>query len=896
MKNQGKTSCLTPDSVQKADVPESVGSKASPGTKRRIGSKRDWPSKEIGTSAIIPPPAQFVQDIPGSDLMQGHVSDPATSNHPSSSTSRGHGRQKSVREKLLGSYKPITTYPTTVEHICVTAVGSSPGFFMFWKHPKGNREDDLLPYGQRTLCKLALVTRLGHIEHFPIIVDMDTKQGSMHVWLDSAAHRTFRSLDLLVAFYRRECPGGELPVLLKRALLLHEDVQGTDMARDSSSNNQDNNLRGVKAGAPPLSPGSSVKNPSRLAESTTADELIAINPDPNNYNPHRVEYRNSPQLHSRSGTPSPALVAKFTLMGGAEIDSSTSTDTMPEDTDSPTNVTNAINALDQLIATLDDVGDAFPLDSSLTAAGFLRASELPNSIALDEDGLSTASRASLVRASMSRTRNMSSSSTPRSSLSFLSISTQTSISSAYEFDVPLRELAPFVGLPAYEDSTADGDDSSRGIFEAMSKGEVRDVRITGSWRKVVNWMDNRFEDLVKCFKTEGCQMRALGMSGCFSNLKPESCILIEGLMQAIAGCKTMQTLDLSHNRFGDVEIPLVCQALMKSKIVALEFSANHITTKGAEAISKYMASNANLKEISLAKSPATLLSKGRQVTGDLTPVLMQLKNNISIVAINLASCRLGYEGTVYVCEILKTNATLKRLNLNNNALGPEGGMAIMEALQQNERLEEIDLGWNGLGSEAGAATPPMIVKSTTLKKLIMCNNSIIFDAGKGIADALITNMFITEIDFSQNKLGDIAMNAFATVFENNEVLVSVDLSRNPISQETALFMLIKLGINTTIEKLNLSRTWGYNTKNQFQQVQIEGRTIADEILQLLTRMNGALSQLNLMGNSIGFENLKQPMTINSSLEHFNVLHCDLDEASRSTIIESWASRSTDLYL
>jgi len=68
-----------------------------------------------------------------------------------------------------------------------------------------------------------------------------------------------------------------------------------------------------------------------------------------------------------------------------------------------------------------------------------------------------------------------------------------------------------------------------------------------------------------------------------------------------------------------------------------------------------------------------------------------LRENSSLVELDLSATRMGSSAALVVADSLGRNTSLLRLRLDHNPLGEKGGRRLMLALNKNETLEEITL-------------------------------------------------------------------------------------------------------------------------------------------------------------------------------------------------------------
>lgn len=89
----------------------------------------------------------------------------------------------------------------------------------------------------------------------------------------------------------------------------------------------------------------------------------------------------------------------------------------------------------------------------------------------------------------------------------------------------------------------------------------------------------------------------------------------------------------------------------------------------------------NLKKNAIGKEGAKLLAPA-------------LKLNMSLLFLDLSSCKIGVSGGKHIFEELSTNTRLESLNLYRNILDVDGARALGKCLEVNKTLKFVDIGHN----------------------------------------------------------------------------------------------------------------------------------------------------------------------------------------------------------
>ncbi|CAF1118922.1 unnamed protein product [Adineta steineri] len=76
-----------------------------------------------------------------------------------------------------------------------------------------------------------------------------------------------------------------------------------------------------------------------------------------------------------------------------------------------------------------------------------------------------------------------------------------------------------------------------------------------------------------------------------------------------------------------------------------------------------------------------------------------LKNNTTLITLNLNYNKIGDKGAQYLADSLRNNTTFTTLTLSYNQLGPIGAQYVADSLTNNTTLVQLDLGGNEIGEE-----------------------------------------------------------------------------------------------------------------------------------------------------------------------------------------------------
>ena len=147
----------------------------------------------------------------------------------------------------------------------------------------------------------------------------------------------------------------------------------------------------------------------------------------------------------------------------------------------------------------------------------------------------------------------------------------------------------------------------------------------------------------------------------------------------LAETSTLRKLILSENRGiqseGVKEIAL--SLTRNSSLEQLYLRSCGIGKQGAERFATSLVQNTTLRTLDLC---------GNIEVGDDAVELISrgLKENKSLLELNLSCCGLGDEGCAHLAEALLVNGTLKQLWLQKNEIGDGGILSLSETLCQNK--------------------------------------------------------------------------------------------------------------------------------------------------------------------------------------------------------------------
>ena len=287
---------------------------------------------------------------------------------------------------------------------------------------------------------------------------------------------------------------------------------------------------------------------------------------------------------------------------------------------------------------------------------------------------------------------------------------------------------------------------------------------------------------------------------------------------------------------------------------------------------------------------------GTSLGGCVSPLLMGLASNTSVVELILECCRVDLTGEngQALSYMLRTNTTLRALNLAHSSgiddkeTGAVDLQAICVGLTSNTSLAYLDLRGCKLTAtaESGRVLTDMLQTNTTLKSLKLdgrygiSNSGISNEGAVYLAQGLAQNRGLETLSIVRCWIST-AVVEIAEALKTNKCLLSLDMSRNEDVRERFVHIVRSLQVNSTLRNLRAGGCGIAHTaivdivRSSLESLDLSWNPIEDEgaehIAQLVTNSR-SLYQLNLEGCGIGdrgVECLASSLEGNNSLE---ILH------------------------
>lgn len=161
--------------------------------------------------------------------------------------------------------------------------------------------------------------------------------------------------------------------------------------------------------------------------------------------------------------------------------------------------------------------------------------------------------------------------------------------------------------------------------------------------------------------------------------------------------KTLQILDLSHNRIGNSTAHALELLLYSGETLReIHLANNDIRDTGAAMLARGLQANAGLQLLDLRIN--------RIDTAGGCALLAALAQNSTLTALSLSANHLGPDAARAARDALPSNSTLVSLHLSSNALGEIGGQHLAHAIQHSSQaLVDVEVRESGIAPQEAEA-------------------------------------------------------------------------------------------------------------------------------------------------------------------------------------------------
>lgn len=104
-----------------------------------------------------------------------------------------------------------------------------------------------------------------------------------------------------------------------------------------------------------------------------------------------------------------------------------------------------------------------------------------------------------------------------------------------------------------------------------------------------------------------------------------------------------------------------------------------------------------------------------------------IKNNKTLISIDLSNNKIGPKGFKSLCDFLKLNQYISEVNLNNNLLTTSSVPSIVDLIKNNKSIQVLKLSRNNINSAGCKAITDELKRNTTNIYLQLSNNTLRYD-------------------------------------------------------------------------------------------------------------------------------------------------------------------------
>jgi Ran GTPase-activating protein (RanGAP) involved in mRNA processing and transport len=193
-------------------------------------------------------------------------------------------------------------------------------------------------------------------------------------------------------------------------------------------------------------------------------------------------------------------------------------------------------------------------------------------------------------------------------------------------------------------------------------------------------------------------------------------------------------------------------------------------------------------------------------------IICQALAKSSVRAVDFGSCGLTFEAACELANLAKTSKVLRELRLVSNPLGPAAVAAIADGLALSESVTVVDLEHTGMEEVGARALGEMLKRSETLTELHLRFNQIDASGCRALAQGVAANRSLKVLDLDANELGFEGLAELALTLTVNRHLEKLVLSNMPMTANGAAVLAQALLHNTTLTVLNLDGVRGVHRR------------------------------------------------------------------------------------
>jgi len=234
------------------------------------------------------------------------------------------------------------------------------------------------------------------------------------------------------------------------------------------------------------------------------------------------------------------------------------------------------------------------------------------------------------------------------------------------------------------------------------------------------------------------------------------------------------------------------------EIKACNLHDNPLPTEAVEAVTGVLSLHEGLESLSLVSS---------ELTDEQVKPLADSLSKWKLKSLNLGHNKLTSEGASAVIRSLATaaNEFLTELHLNDNRIDDAAMTALAESLPNLPNLKSLHLNNNKLGDKGVKILLDAMAAAPNVIPVLHLSQNRVGDAGAADIGAFLKgNKTVVSVHLAHNDIGESGAEAIATGLGENSTVEELDLTSNSIGNQGALALHGLLKGNKVIQTVNLS--------------------------------------------------------------------------------------------
>ncbi|KAF2075133.1 hypothetical protein CYY_003568 [Polysphondylium violaceum] len=202
-------------------------------------------------------------------------------------------------------------------------------------------------------------------------------------------------------------------------------------------------------------------------------------------------------------------------------------------------------------------------------------------------------------------------------------------------------------------------------------------------------------------------------------LKEEQKLLVNATIQSLLWNGTIETLDLSSNNLGQLDLALfseLLQAINNSiSILNLNLSTNNLSIKHKSILIEFIQSM-KLK---------SLILNDNQLSSFSNLIFQSLSQNDTLLHLGLSKNALVDDNAQSISQMLKSNNTIESIDLSNNIIKDQGGLYLLSSIDSklsSSKVNNINNNIGNSGSGGGSSSSHIAFKKLDLSNNIEISN------------------------------------------------------------------------------------------------------------------------------------------------------------------------------